>query len=230
MLKTEDLNNKKSAEDNDNEPRDVFLPLGAHARSTLQMLGNGGACTVRVSPFCHEDVQHQLRGWSVDVASDAPARVLPISFNMFDGVTVVECEMAESELFDVLRNMEEAKRKMGEAVQALMAECVQEQRATWARCRPSMFPASLEKASKDKDGTLHFVQDDDSTGGTPVIDSESWLPELSPDGFIGLYHHWHRKGRESRLCMYVVCQSYLPKACLEFADLAHQVLFSLFCW
>ena len=202
---------------------EALLPLGQHPTNTLLNLGKGGV--VRVSPFCHEhpDSQRQVRGWTLDVPSDAPAHVLPISFNMFDGVTIVECEMTESELFDVMRELETLRRKMGLAVDKIMSECVQTKRATWARCRPSTFPASLERASKDKEGHIHFVRDEDSTGGTPVIDSEEWWPELSPDGFIGLYHHWHKSARDSRLCMYVVCQSYLPKACLEFADLAHQV-------
>jgi hypothetical protein len=57
-----------------------------------------------------------------------------------------------------------------------------------------------------------------------ILDSEAWLPELSPDGFIGLYFRWHEgMMHESRLCLYVVCQSYLPRACLEFADMVHRL-------
>ena len=45
-----------------------------------------------------------------------------------------------------------------------------------------------------------------SSGGAAAA---AWAPELSPDGFLGLYFRWHRGlmrlGRsESRLCVYVV--------------------------
>ena len=210
---------------------EALLALGAHSLQTLQNLGRAcdpaeEQCAVRVSPFCHEhpDSHRQVRGWTLDVPSEAPGHVLPISFNMFDGVTIVECEMSETEVLDVMRDLGKMKQKLGEAVERIMKKAsAQEKRACWSRCRPSTYPKSLEKASKDKEGRLFFVRDEDSTGGSPVIDSEDWVPELSPDGFIGLHQHWHRSTRENRLCMYVICQSYLPKACLEYADLVHQV-------
>jgi hypothetical protein len=33
----------------------------------------------------------------------------------------------------------------------------------------------------------------------------------------------HHHERDSRLCLYVVCQSYLPRACFEFADMVHRI-------
>lgn len=56
-----------------------------------------------------------------------------------------------------------------------------------------------------------------------VIDGEAWAPELSPDGFVGLFFRWHEGGAasESRLHLYAACQSYLPKACLDFSILVH---------
>lgn len=135
--------------------------------------------------------------------------------------------MTEPEVFRLMQKMGDMKKRLSAAVNNIMA-LDGKTRATWARCRPSAFPQSLERASKDKDGVVRFVRDDDSAGSSPIIDSEEWAPELSPGGFIGFYHHWHRSPLSSRLCMYAVCQSYLPKACLEFADLAHQVSFSKF--
>jgi hypothetical protein len=206
----------------------VLMPLGQHPINTLNNLGRAhSGCVVRVSPFCHEhpNSQREVRGWALDVPSDAPAHVLPISFNLFDGVMVVQCEMTELEIFKLMQNMDEVRERLGKAVDKIMMSST-DARATWARCRPSAyggFPQSLQGATRDKDGTVQFVRDEQSTGSNPIIDSEDWEPELSPDGFIGLYHHWHRSTRDNRLCIYVVCQSYLPKACLEFADLAHQV-------
>jgi hypothetical protein len=62
----------------------------------------------------------------------------------------------------------------------------------------------------------------------PLIDSEAWVPELSPEGFVGLFHHWHPVRK--RLCIYLACQSYLPKACLEFADLVRDLGDSCTAW
>ena len=211
---------------------DVLIPLGQHPLATLNTLGRvHNECVVRVSPFCHEhpDNQREVRGWVLDVPSHAEGSTLPISFNLFDGVTVVKCEMEETDIFKIMQNMDEMRAKLGRAVDKVMSVVEatdQKERATWARCRPSMFggfPPTLEKATKDKEGVLSFVRDEESSGCSPIIDSESWIPELSPNGFIGLYHHWHRSSRDNRLCMYIVCQAYLPKACLEFADLVHQV-------
>jgi hypothetical protein len=59
-------------------------------------------------------------------------------------------------------------------------------------------------------GTITF-----SPAGPAVIDGEPWVPELSPDGFVGIYFQW----QAATVHMYAVCQSYLPKACLEFSTL-----------
>jgi hypothetical protein len=67
-----------------------------------------------------------------------------------------------------------------------------------------------------QDGTVTFVPAGEST---PVMDGDSWTPELSSNGFVGIFHQWHHGAHEHKLCMYIACQSYLPAACLEFADL-----------
>jgi hypothetical protein len=77
---------------------------------------------------------------------------------------------------------------------------------------------------KEKDGVITFQQyDNGSTPSNPIIDSEEWLPELSPDGFVGFFHHWVSTGHGNRLVLYCVCQSYLPKACKEFVGLVNKV-------
>ena len=40
---------------------------------------------------------------------------------------------------------------------------------------------SLLEATRTRDGTIHYTPSGDCT---PVVDSERWLPELSPDGFV----------------------------------------------
>lgn len=81
------------------------------------------------------------------------------------------------------------------------------------------MPTSLHSAVRDREGRIAFIPD-----AGPLIDSEPWRPELSPDGFVGLFFRWNEGlVHESRLCLYVVCQSYLPKACIELTDMVHQL-------
>jgi hypothetical protein len=35
-----------------------------------------------------------------------------------------------------------------------------------------------------------------------LIDSEGWVPELSPEGFVGIYHHWN--AAKHKLSLYLV--------------------------
>ena len=105
-------------------------------------------------------------------------------------------------------------------------------KAAWKRCRPREVPNSLFAAQRDKEGGITFTPD-----APAVIDGEPWCdrcfrrfrrtrltsmnrdPEISPDGFVGLFFRWH--AGESRLHLYAACQSYLPKACLDFSTLVH---------
>jgi len=84
-------------------------------------------------------------------------------------------------------------------------------------------PISLLAAIRDKEGQIAFKPDHNGGGGGPIIDSATWVPELSPDGFVGFYFRWHEGVNENKLCLYVACQSYLPLACLEFADMVHKI-------
>ena len=213
----------------------IFFPLSPHALTTLQNLGK--ICpesTMRASPFCHESPlnQREVHGWVLDTPSSATASALPIPYNLFHGITVALCDVSESEVLGLMQNVESTRSRLSQAIVEIMEPIIQEQqngapgsqRASWARCRPSEHnghPPSLLHASRDKDGNVVFQQDGIGKS-TPIIDSEDWLPELSPDGYIGFFHHWHHGTRESKLCLYVVCQSYLPKACIEFADMVHR--------
>ena len=76
-------------------------------------------------------------------------------------------------------------------------------------------PSGSQSRCREQDGSVVFVP---ATDCTPVVDSESWTPELSANGFVGIYHHWHHGAHDHQLCMFIVCQTYLPAACLEFAD------------
>jgi hypothetical protein len=218
----------------------ILLPLSQHGLITLQGLGRmgGGGCsssTLRASPFCHESPlnQREIKGWVLDTPSASPASALPLPYNLFHGITVALCETSESEVLNLMQNIEATRIELSQAVDEIMkpvkeeAEmagiCENSKRASWARCKPashSGFPTSLQYAYRNKEGDVVFEQD--SGKNTPIIDSEDWIPELSPDGYIGFFHHWHHGTRESKLCLYVVCQSYLPKACMEFADVVHR--------
>lgn len=217
----------------------ILLPLSQHGISTLQSLGKMSAgSTLRTSPFCHESPQNQreIQGWVLDTPSSAQASALPVPYNLFHGITVALCETTEPEILSLMQNMESTRTKLSEAVNEIMEPIKSEidsssgnkhngesRRASWARCKPTDHqghPQSLQFAMRNKDGDVIFHQDQGKS--VPIIDSAEWLPELSPDGYVGFFHHWHHGTRENKLCLYVVCQSYLPKACMEFADMVHR--------
>lgn len=231
---------------------------------------------IRVSPFCHEtpDNHKEVRGWVLDVPSNAPASDLPIPSNLFDGVSLVLCDTSEQEILALMQDAEKTRARLAEAVNEVMmlASLSSDdntydaavaattsnhhtskknkskkskplkflQRASWTRCRPSInnggIPSSLLAAFRDKEGHIVFKPDGGSCcsnniysggggGGAvgPIIDSAAWAPELSPDGFVGFFFRWHEGVKENKLCLYAACQSYLPLACLEFADMVHKL-------
>jgi hypothetical protein len=214
----------------------VLLPLSQHGLSTLQSLGKMSPESIlRASPFCHESPhsQREVHGWVLDTPSSAPASTLPIPYNLFHGITIALCEMSESEILSLMQNMDSTRSELSTAVNEIMEPIKNEidsncgngesVRASWARCKPTDHqghPQSLQFALRNKEGDVLFHQDDGKS--VPIIDSAEWLPELSPDGYIGFFHHWHHGTRENKLCLYVVCQSYLPKACMEFAGMVHR--------
>ncbi len=50
-------------------------------------------------------------------------------------------------------------------------------------------PASLYGAVEDKQGWAAFVPEANLAEAT--VDSEEWVPDLSPDGFVGLDFRWN---------------------------------------
>jgi len=202
--------------------------------------------TLKASPFCHEShqvirkkgeeknhqnflCQKELRCWVLDVPCDSPASSLPIPANLFHGLSIALCEASEQEILELMRNIEDTKQRLGVAISNQITTATEKTKCTWARCRPSVFgghPTSLHHAFRErKEGTLEFVYvgEDGSQQATPIIDSEEWTPELSPDGFIGFYHRWQSTNQGNKLLLYCACQSYLPAACREFADMVYKL-------
>ena len=76
------------------------------------------------------------------------------------------------------------------------------------------LPTLLE-ATQARDGSIQYTPNADDV---PVIDSETWIPELSSNGFVGIFHHHHVGATgDSMHCLYIACQSHLPAACLDLA-------------
>lgn len=208
---------------------------------------------LKASPFCHESFSHkvhhssELRGWVLDVPCESPASSLPVPINLFHGVSVALCEASEDEILTLMQNVDDTKTRLAKAIEEIMDKSTapgsDRKTASWSRCRPSLYgghPPSLMHAVRDKrDGTIQFCSEEGccpstsvvmgeegggaSTNTTPVIDSEGWIPELSPDGFVGFYHRWQNTSQGNKLLLYCVCQSYLPKACREFADMVYKL-------
>jgi hypothetical protein len=203
---------------------DVLLPLSQAAHSTLlSLIAAGGPNTaLRVSPFCHEGGAYlnEVRGWALDLPKGASVVGLPLGYSLFDGVSLVECQCSEAEVLRLLTHPKETRAALGRAIHAVMSRVEETRRASWARCRPTEngVPVSLYSAFRARDHRVSLCSTPDAV---PLIDSEPWVPELSPDGFLGLYHHWHPTRK--RLCLYMACQSYLPRACLELADLVREL-------
>ena len=53
------------------------------------------------------ELLQQVRGWVLDTPAHAPGNTLPVGHTLFDGISVVKCEMRES---DVLCAMRDAPR------------------------------------------------------------------------------------------------------------------------
>ena len=154
------------------------------------------------------------------MAGNAPASALPVGGSLFDGISIVQCCMTEKDILALLADTSKIREQMGVAVKEIMHTVLQNpaQRATWSRCHPSNggHSVSLYEAAQSRDGCIAFAPSPESIA---IMDSEKWLPELSANGFVGLFHHWHTGENGNFLCLYMACQSYLPAACLEFADL-----------
>ena len=208
----------------------VLLPISHHAADTLIRLARRTPNSqIQISPFCYEppttasEVQ-EVKGWSLDVPVEASANSLPIGTSMFDGMSIVQCMMSEEEILNVLMQSSSFRTRMGQAVKRIRhrTEKNPEQRATWARCQPAGtgYPASLIEGCRNKTGAVIF---EPAPCSVPILDSEDWIPELSDNGFVGMFHHWFDSAHDHRLCLYVACRSYLPAACLEFTDVVNDM-------
>ena len=208
----------------------VLLPLSKHAAGTLMHLARlSDGSRMQISPFCHEqpagpnEVQ-EIRGWTLDTPAEATASSLPMGPAMFDGISIVQCQMTEPEILDILRGASLFRTRLGEIIKRIRhrTELNPGQRATWARCQPAStgYPGSLLDACRNRTGSVVFAP---APSSVPILDSDTWIPELSDNGFVGVFHHWFHGAQDHRLCLYVACRSYLPAACLEFADLVHDM-------
>lgn len=209
----------------------VLLPLSKHSADTLMYLARlSKGSHLQISPFCYEhpssnsDVK-QVKGWVLDSPSSTKADLLPIGPTMFDGICIVQCIVDEASILDILREADAFKERLGKAVKRIRhrTEKNPERRATWARCRPisTGHPNTLFDASRHKGtGNVVFAP---APSSVPILDSDTWDPELSDNGFVGVFHHWFHGAQDHRLCLYVACRSYLSAACLEFADLVHDM-------
>jgi len=185
---------------------DVLLPLSQHAQDTLLNLARQApSMTLKVSPFCHENPEgtHEVRGWVLNVPPETRASALPISCSLFDGISVVECECTEAEVLALLSQPEDTRRRLGEAIDQIMRAQQErgEERASWRRCRPTAngVPPSLYSAFMGKDNRVTLCSTQDCVA---MIDSEPWVPELTAEGYLGLFHHWNAS--KNRLCLYMV--------------------------
>lgn len=219
--------------------KNILLPLSSHGHETLKNLssidmldtekGEKSSVELKPSPFCFEmpNAQKEMRGWVLDVPGSLPACKLPICNQMFHGVSIAVCEIEEADILCLLQNAEKTKENLRSSITNLMKKSTKENKASWARCRPSMFsgyPSSLMQAVRDKDGSILFEKDERATlHSVPIIESDGWECELSPDGFVGFFHQWSHVHSRNRLKLYCICQSYLPNACQEFMDLVFKI-------
>ena len=193
----------------------TLLPLASGVQVALQTLARAApGAELRPSPFCYEDA-HEVRGFALDVPCDAPATALPLPHNLFHGLALARCDIPEADALGYLQRADETRARLSAAVASLKPPG--EEAATWARCRPSGVPLSLYGATRDRDGRIVFEPPDTQP---PLLENAPWTPELSPDGFVGLFFEWCAESQ--RLHLYVACQSYLLPACAEFAHMAHQ--------
>ena len=228
----------------------TILPIPEHVIRTLQ--GMPGSVRLSPMCHETPDSQREIRGWVLDTPVTAPASCLPMPYNLFHGISMALCEAEEADILALMRDADDTRARLAQAVNSLMMKTMmmmtttstrdnkddennnnnhdedadgnrrRSQRATWKRCRPlpTGIAPSMHSAIRDRDGNVVFVPD--AGMAQPIIDSAHWDPELSPDGFVGFYFRWHEGLGQSRIQLYVVCQSYLPKACLEFADMVHR--------
>ena len=158
---------------------------------------------------------------SEDVPAIAAAHVLPVGNSVGDGIGCFEIQVSGQEVLQLLCQASELQTKLGKVVQVLCTPVDEELRASWWRCSPKQGCSvrTLQCATRGADGKVRFERS--QVPLVPVVDSDQWVPELSRNGFVGLYHHWDAHAR--RLRLYLLVSSYLQKACLEFTDMVQEL-------
>lgn len=220
----------KNDRDNSN-----LIPLTKQGISTLQTMSDGENMLLQTSPLCFEthDNQREIKGWVLSIAGDSKCKSIPVHDRYFHGISICKCEVDEYQILEMLQNVDQTRVKLGEVLSNMFQVSEKQEskastkRASWSRCRPIQYqghPAILQQAKRNAEGVLTFELDECFVSqNVPIIDSEDWTPELSPDGFVGFYHYFHHDENETRHYLYCACQSYLPKACLDFADILYKV-------
>ena len=200
----------------------ALVPLSTRAEATLKALQERHAeAVLQQSAFCHELEHGEVRGWSLDVPATAEAHVLPVGNSVGDGIGCFEIQVNGQQVLQLLCEASSLQTKLGKVVEALCAPVEDELRASWWRCSPKQGCSvrTLQCATRGADGKVRFERS--QVPLVPVVDSDQWVPQLSRDGFVGLYHHWDAHAR--RLRLYLLVSSYLQKACLEFTDMVQEL-------
>jgi hypothetical protein len=201
----------------------VLVQLSQRAQSTLASLQERHPQAVlQQSPFCFESEHGEVRGWALDVPVSAPCSVLPVGSNLGDGVGCFELELTGQQVLEHLCEASRLQANLAKVVKVLCdVDHEEDTRASWWRCSPKegCSVRILKSASRGADGKVRFVRSE--MPEVPVVDSEPWEPELSANGFVGLYHHYDAHACRERL--YLVVSSYLQKACLEFTGMVQEL-------
>lgn len=253
----------------------AFFQPSPQALETAELMVNRASSSyMRLAPTFHVNADDQIEGFMIGMGAETPRTALPLSEKLFDGISVVECKLSESEILNLMSNIDDTRSRLHEAVVELQRnafdpETKQDKRASLdcmsldhnieqdpILCDVSVYKGKVDRrmspfhyttelhrrtnASKDPmragidDALSDFV--DYATASshlqtksadyhtTNVKDANSWRPQVSSGGFVGLYHQWF-SGVDSadsagsvqkQLKMFLVCSSYASKACLEF--------------
>eukprot|EP00961_Rhodomonas_salina_P122677 1652420-Rhodomonas_salina.3 len=224
----------------------TLLPPSPEAFDTLQRfcaIAPGTEVTAALNAnFDYND--NTLRGWYCRLPPEAPAPLVPLQPNIFDGITVVEACVPEYRILELLRDKEDTLCRLSSAAQRRLA-CNVKQRVSWARCHPqrevplqktgtwhyvirsdnlpryTTIGANESVVTISPDAPLDLVPDDTTPN---YVDSAEWTPELSVGGFIGLYHQWYPLVNGTReLKLFFVCQSHCQLAGMEVKQIVNDI-------
>ena len=108
----------------------------------------------------------------LDTPRVAPANALPVGHTIFDGITVVQCDMREQDVLRVMRDAAGLREALGDAVRRIIDRTVENpsQRATWLRCgpQPGGHSRSLNDAIRGKVSTAFSKATQNALSGSPL--------------------------------------------------------------